>query len=85
LGITAFPPNSYYPREYETVAAEAMGSLQFREPDRSLTVVLDRDLPVLAYLHIANATYALNIDCNNPPPTPEEYIRLAKAFGNPTN
>ena len=80
LEITTFPPNSYYSRDYETVATEAMGSLQFREPDHSLAVVLDRDFPVLAYIHIANATYALNIDRNNPPPTAEDYIRLAKAI-----
>jgi hypothetical protein len=83
IELAAFPANSYYSREFETLAAEGMGSLQFREPDRSLAVVLDRDLPVLAYLHIANATYALNIDRNTRPPTYEDYIRLAKAVRQP--
>jgi hypothetical protein len=77
--IAVFPPNSYYSREYETVAAEGMGSLQFREPDHSLTIVLDQDLPVLAYIHIANTTYTLNIDRSTSPPTSEDYIRVAKA------
>jgi hypothetical protein len=78
LEIAAFPSTSYYSQEYETLAAEGMGSLQIREPDHSLTVVLDRDLPVLAYFHQADATYTLNIDRRTPPPTPEEYIHLAK-------
>jgi hypothetical protein len=77
MEIAAFPPNSYYSRDYETLAAEGMGSLQVREPDHALTIVLDRDLPVLAYVHIGNATYSLNIDRNGPPPTLDEYIRLA--------
>lgn len=77
IELAAFSPNSYYSRQYETLAAEGMGSLQFREPDHALTIVLDRDVPVLAYLHTANA---LNIDRNNPPPTAEDYIRMAKAI-----
>jgi hypothetical protein len=57
-----------------------MGSLQVREPDRAMTIVLDRDNPVLAYLHKGNAAYSLNIDRNSPRPTPEEYVRLGEAL-----
>jgi hypothetical protein len=78
IQIATFPPNSYYSQEYETLAAEGMGSLQVREQDHSLTIVLDRDNPVLAYLHKGNATYSLNIDRNNPRPAPEDYVRLAE-------
>jgi 4-amino-4-deoxy-L-arabinose transferase-like glycosyltransferase len=81
MEIAAFPPNSYYSQEYETLAAEGMGSLQIRERDHSLTVVLDRDLPVIAYVHIGNATYSLNIDRNDPPPTVDEYVRLGDVLG----
>ena len=43
-----FPPNSYYSRDYETLTAEGMGSLQVHNLDHSITIVLDRDNPVLA-------------------------------------
>jgi len=76
IQIATFPPSSYYSQDYETLAAEGTGSLQVREPDHSLTVVLDRDIPALAYLHKGTATYGLNIDRNSPRPIPEEYVRL---------
>ena len=76
--IAAFSPTSYYSREYETLAAESMGSLQFREPDHSITIVLDRDNPVLAYLHKYNTTYSLNIYRENPPLTSDEYVRISE-------
>jgi hypothetical protein len=80
IQIAAFPPNSYYSQEYETLAAEGMGSLQVREQDHSMTIVLDRDNPVLAYLHKGNVTYSLNIDRNSPRPTPEEYVRAGEVL-----
>jgi hypothetical protein len=78
MEIAAFPPTSYYSRDYETLATESMGSLQFREPDHSITIVLDRDNPVLAYLHKDSTTFSLNIDRANPAPTSEEYLRVAE-------
>ena len=81
MEIGALPINSYYSREYETLAAEGTGSLQMRERDHSLTVVLDRDLPVLAYVHIRNVTYSLSIDRNGPLPTVDEYVRLGDVLG----
>jgi 4-amino-4-deoxy-L-arabinose transferase-like glycosyltransferase len=78
MEIAAFPPTSYYSSDYETLASESMGSLQFREPGHSITIVLDRDNPVLAYLHKDNATYSLNIYRENPRPTSEDYVRLAE-------
>jgi hypothetical protein len=80
MEIAALPLDSFYSHQYETLAAEGMGSLQIREPDHSLTIVLDRDRPVLAYFHNGNATYSLNIDRINPPPTPDEYVRLGKVL-----
>jgi hypothetical protein len=80
IQIAVFPPNSYYSQEYDTLAAEGMGSLQVRERDHFMTVVLDRDHPALAYLHKENQTYSLNIDRNSPSPTPEEYLRLGEAL-----
>jgi hypothetical protein len=82
MEIAALPPNSYYSREYETLAAEGMGSLQIRERDHSLTVVLDRGLPAIAYVHIGNATYSLNIDRNDAPATVDEYVRVGDVLGN---
>jgi 4-amino-4-deoxy-L-arabinose transferase-like glycosyltransferase len=77
LEIAAFPPDSYYSREYDTLSAEGMGSLQVRAPDHSIAIVLDRDHPVLAYLHKDKMTYSVNLDRQNPRPTSEEYFRLA--------
>ena len=78
MEIATFPPNSYYSRDYQTLTAEGMGSLQVHDLDHSITIVLDRDNPVLAYLHRDNRTYSLNIDRENPRPTSEEYVRLAE-------
>jgi hypothetical protein len=77
LEIAAFPPDSYYSREYDTLSAEGMGSLQVRAPDDSIAIVHDRERPVLAYLHKDKMTYSVNLDRQNPPPTSEEYVRLA--------
>jgi hypothetical protein len=85
IEIAAFLPNSFYSQEFETLAAEGMGSLQIREPEYSLTIVLDRNLPVLAYFHKGNTTYSLNIDRNSPPATPEEYAHLGKVLSASTS
>jgi 4-amino-4-deoxy-L-arabinose transferase-like glycosyltransferase len=77
LEIAAFPPESYYSREYDTLSAEGMGSIQVRAPDHSIVIVFDRDHPVLAFLHKDKMTYSVNLDRQYPRPTSEEYVRLA--------
>jgi hypothetical protein len=78
IEIAAFPPSSYYSNshEYATLAAEGNGSLQVHKPHYFITVVLDRDNPVLAYLRMDKITYSLNIDRENLRPTSDDYVRL---------
>ena len=77
MEITAFPDDSYYSRDFATLAAEGMGSLQIHENGYDATVVLDQGSPALMYLHKGNLTYSLNIDRPSPAPTAKEYARLA--------
>jgi hypothetical protein len=72
IEITAFTTSSYYSREFATLAAEGMGSLQLHEGDAAITVVLDQGSPELAYLHKGDATYSVNIDRASPPATATE-------------
>jgi 4-amino-4-deoxy-L-arabinose transferase-like glycosyltransferase len=76
IEIAAFPLSSYYSKDYAALAAEGMGSLQVREPGYFITIVLDRDNPVIAYLYQDKTTYSLNIERENPRPTSDDYLRL---------
>ena len=81
LAVTAFSPDSYYSRDFATLAAEGMGSLQVHETGYDATVVLDQGTPVLTYVHKGDLTYSLNIDRESPAPTTYEYVRLAGLLG----
>ena len=77
MTITAFSPDSYYSREFATLAAEGMGSLQVHEKNYDATVVLDQGSPVLTYVHKGESTYSINIDRESLPPTANEYVQMA--------
>jgi hypothetical protein len=81
LAVTAFSADSYYSRDFATLAAEGMGSLQVHETGYDATVVLDQGTPVLTYVHKGDLTYSLNIDRESRAPTANEYVRLAGLFG----